>query len=110
MIPSIDPDKHMVAVGGEDGRVIMWNLTSLRCNKILMHESQETHKEESILMQSYNKDKERSFSSFLPFHEIRSRKIFCTAIANVVTFAPKSAVEKARHIFRSQLGISDDLG
>ena len=56
-------------------------------------------------MPTYTKDKERSFDSFVPFHEIKSRKLYCTAIANVALLAPTSVIVKARQIFNSQMGI-----
>ena len=85
----------MIAVGGEDGRVVIWHLSNLR--------TQNTIKPNSTI-KTYVKKKERKFESFTPFHEMKNKKLYSTSQANVAVFGHEAVVRKAKKIFNEQVG------
>ena len=67
----IKQEEELVAAGGEDGRVVVWDLSKLRTD---VHRNADGKRDDSIIP-TYSKDKERSFESFVPFYELRNKKI-----------------------------------
>ncbi len=93
LIPSYDLKRtdELVVAGGEDGRVVVWDLGKLRTDVRLNADG----KRDDSVVPTYAKDKERSYESFVPFTETRNKRTYSTACANIAIFAPDSVVEKA---------------
>ena len=89
-------EEELVVAGGEDGRVVVWDLSKLRTD---VHRNADGKRDDSIIP-TYYKDKERNFESFVPFYEMRNKKICQTASANIAIFAPDTVVSKAARIFK----------
>lgn len=94
LMPSYDPGLNLITAGDETGRVIIWNLAKLRTS--------------SPPMPTYTKAKERVFEAFSPFAELKGKKMFSPALANISMFASSRVVERANQLFKDQIGAFDD--
>lgn len=109
MIPSYD--QEMITVGSEDGRVVFWNIDSLRTQATIAQNSKNSaiklEVKNSYLVPTYSRKKERNFESFIPFHEVKNKRLNSTAIANISLFAPEAVVQRAQEIFNKHVGVDE---
>ena len=113
LVPTYDPQQELVAAGGEDGRVVIWNLANLRYGPATsLDVLSPSHQHQANL---YKKEKERVFEAFMPFSvdSLRnsSRKFQSSAgdessaaYANVALFAPIEVLQRAQRIYLDQVG------